>query len=230
MLRLCRVFSDSKWGLPPLVVDVPAEAAEEPLVRYLEAEGYRVEQPYTKGEYIGTGMRAPYCFIPFVKDLDPNDYVIRLTCDNPLLDPRLVQQLIAVYERSDPPWVVVCTRSDALNGTNRNHFPPGMDAELFRAGSFAKGMSPAYVYCGEGAGRGWERNRAGKMVAVDDVVCTLPSSVPSCPSDLNLTVDWPQDLIVCEKILAQFARVGIDVPSYAELVEMWKLRRTWLNA
>lgn len=137
--------------------------------------------------------------------LYPADAVVRLTADCPLLDPRLIGQLVAQW-RAQPSL-------DYLSTVLVRTLPRGFDAELVRAGVLAEQVETA-----QGADR--EHVTSGIYANPDRYSCAGIVVSPAA-DDLRVTLDTTEDWAVIEGIVAE---LGDRVGDWREVVALLRKR------
>lgn len=122
------------------------------------------------------------------------DAVVRLTADCPLLDPRLIDQCVAVW-RADPS---IFMATNALFRT----YPRGLDVEVL--------SKPALDWVDENS-RGYHRTHVTTRITDEpsgQYVVNLASSVDH--SDLRVTVDTREDLALVRRVVAELGTRAQD--------------------
>lgn len=127
-------------------------------------------------------------------DAVPADAIVRLTADCPLLDPRLIAQVVAVW-RADPSLGYVAT-------TLERSLPRGLDVELASAAALRRADADAVDHHRVHVTSWLYREqsdvaRAGLLVR--------PSA-----SDLRVTLDEPDDARLIEAIVAELGDAASD--------------------
>ena len=96
-----------------IIVAVPDNDSSKPLKEYLNKSGTYCEE--------GSEKNVLERFVKVAKKYDA-DTVVRITGDCPLIDPRLVDDVISLFEKSD---------SDYSSNINPPSYPDGLDVEVF---------------------------------------------------------------------------------------------------
>jgi spore coat polysaccharide biosynthesis protein SpsF len=104
----------------PLVVATSDDASDDPLVAYLSS----ISIPVFRGPLTDVFKRFRSCL-----DLFPCDWILRVSGDSPLLDPRILKALVA---RISQPVEGV----DVVTTIFPRTFPSGQNAELIRTEAF----------------------------------------------------------------------------------------------
>jgi spore coat polysaccharide biosynthesis protein SpsF len=137
--------------------------------------------------------------------LFPADAVVRLTADCPLLDPRLIGQLVAQW-RAQPSL-------DYLSTVRVRTLPRGFDAELVRAAVLAEQVETA-----QGTDR--EHVTSGIYAHPDRYSCAGIVVSPAA-DDLRVTLDTTEDWAVIEGVVAE---LGDRVGDWREVVALLRGR------
>lgn len=119
------------------------------------------------------------------------DIIIRLTADCPLIDPKIVDQLISMFKKGDYDYAAVATGAGVAR-ERINKFPDGMDCEIFTYES----LKIAFKEAKKQAEREhvtlyiWRSGKfkLGKLISKDDY------------SFLRFVVDLPTDLRFVRKV------------------------------
>lgn len=131
----------------------------------------------------------------------PCDAVVRLTADCPLLDPALVDLVVATW-RADPRWEYVAT-------TLHRTLPRGLDVELVRADVLASLDAVA---------AGHHRQHVTSLLYTQPEGRRLLGLGVAPPADdLRVTLDTAPDLDLLRKVVA---RTGNRVVGWQELVQL----------
>jgi spore coat polysaccharide biosynthesis protein SpsF len=126
------------------------------------------------------------------------DPVLRITADCPLVDPQVIECLLAMYRKGEHDHVGVVAGAGAVGVTSGN-FPDGLDAECFSFAALEEAWTSAedsrdrehvtrYIW------RQRDKFRCGQLFA--------DSSFP----DVRLTVDHPKDFELTGKIYEALGR------------------------
>jgi len=156
-------------SIDQLVVATSDDPSDDPLADALEARGVVVR----RGPLNDVFSR----FALVIDEFAPDD-VVRLTADNPLADPEVIDLVVGEH---------LAAEADYTSNSRVRSFPYGLDAECFRADAF-------------------ERVRAGTLSAYDREHVTPAFYADGAPyrvhqvvgardlSDLRWSVDYPEDL------------------------------------
>ncbi len=134
------------------------------------------------------------------------DAVVRITADCPLLDPSLVDLVVAVW-RSDPSWEYVAT-------TLQRSLPRGLDVELVSAPTL-RGLDESAV--------GFHRQHVTSLLYREPAgrrllgLCVAPRA-----DDLRVTLDTAEDLALLQAVTEA---LGDRIVGWAELVAFLRSRR-----
>ena len=172
-------------------MSIPIEEADDELAVLVQAWGFDAVRKVEK--------RHPYNFTSIVGDMNYNDYVVRLTADNPVVDLGLIDELMNFYLPIHNAYSGACTRSD-FYGYNPGQYPWGMDVELFKVSSLRlynlrdlyEGMRIATLY---------------------------PNEIP--PSGLSVTMDWYHDYMWIQSFVLSM-ELNNCVLSYGFIVQLYK--------
>lgn len=140
------------------------------------------------------------------------DPIVRITADCPLIDPGLIDELVAVFEGGE--W------DYASNTLEPRTFPRGLDAEVISFEALQRAWeddeNPAwrehvtpYIY------RNPERFRLKRLAHDEDL------------SDMRWTVDTPEDQELIRRIYAAFD--GDDHFTWREVLGLLEERRDWVE-
>lgn len=111
-VRRCRSIDE-------IVLATTTNATDDPVVAFAGSQGLRVwrgSEHDVLSRFAGAAEMAEA------------DIVVRLTADCPLIDPELVDQVVAALLESDPPL-------DYVSNAGSETLPAGLDAEVMRAGA-----------------------------------------------------------------------------------------------
>ncbi len=187
-------------------VTVPGEPQDLPLLHLLEE---LEDLGDIAGIFRGFGDKRLTLlqWICALRDL-PDPAVVRLTADNPLIDPAVIDQAIAEMERGD--WDIVASRSDLF--PHARWYPPGYDVEVVRRRALLDlfvqeplTLRPAAV------------EHVTPLLYQQGSVCWVAPPGP-VPPGLQVTVDTPSDLARVAQIMTE---CGDDV-DLAGVVAWWK--------
>ncbi len=133
------------------------------------------------------------------------DAVVRLTADCPLLDPALIEQVVAAW-RADPALGYVAT-------TLVRTLPRGLDTELVSAAALATADARA---------RDHHRVHVTSWLYAEPWRCRSLGIVvqPDC-HDLRVTLDTPADAALLAAVVAE---LGDAPPAWADLVGLLRAR------
>ena len=175
------------------MVSIPIEPEDDELYELVWKSGYRIIRMVRKNE--------PYNFAPLVRDMTKGDFVIRITADNPLLDPSLVKKLVVSFPSVTFGASGIATRSDFYPYDTQG-FPWGMDAEVF----YVSALRASFI---------------DKMYKSSKVRIMQPAV--QCAPGLNLTVDWPHDLLWIYSVEQSFREHAISL-TYENIAKWWNER------
>lgn len=130
--------------------------------------------------------------------------IVRLTADCPLLDPEVINRMVAVFEAADV---------DYLSSTFARSLPRGLDVEvtsrdaLFRAGREAKGIDRVHVTS--------HLYRNPDRFRLAGIAFEPPSG------DLRVTLDTQEDAAALDAIVHE---LGDRAPAWTEVVDLLRGR------
>jgi len=173
-----------------VVVATSVDRSDDPLVEHCG----RLEVPVVRGPLDDVLSR----FVLAVR-AHPCDAVVRLTADCPMLDPALIDLVVAAW-RSDPTWEYVAT-------TLHRTLPRGLDVELVRS-DVLRGL--------DAAAEGYHRQHVTSLLYTEPQGRRLLGLGVAPPADdLRVTLDTAEDLDLLREIVA---RTGDRALSWQELV------------
>jgi spore coat polysaccharide biosynthesis protein SpsF len=120
-------------------------------------------------------------------------HIIRVTADCPLIDPNLVGKVITKYLNEDLDYCSIATGAGSYQDQGKGAFPDGLDCEIFRFSALEEAWTLAqtslqrehvtpYIWQQE------KKFKLGKLYCPYDY------------GDYRLTVDYPEDFALVEKI------------------------------
>lgn len=193
-----------------VVATVPGEPADHRLLACLQ----RLAIHKT---YLGFGTKSLTLFQYLVLLREVRDlFMVRLTADNPLVDPDLIDAAIALAEESRAS--ITTTRNDRF--PYAGEYPPGYDVEVINRShllSLFSTQSKIEVYPSDVEHVTPLLYRYGGVARL-----TKPAETPV---PVHVTVDYPHDLALVERILRE---CGVNA-GYQEVVE-WHARNSGLSA
>lgn len=180
-----------------IVVATTDRSVDDPIVRFCE----QAEIGYFRGS-------EPDVLDRFYRAAKANaaDIVIRITADCPLIDPAVVDKVIARFEQGD---------CDYVSNTVRYTYPDGLDTEVF---SFV-----ALERAWQEASKPSEREHVTPyLYAGRFKTANVESEKPVSPTQYRWTVDHPADLQFVRKIYEAFS--GNGAFGFREIFELLKER------
>ena len=151
-----------------IVVAIPNNRANAPLKGYVEQLGFQT--------FLGDELDVQSRFLELSSLYSP-DWVVRITGDCPLIDPKVVDSVIALAIEND---------SDYCSNINPPTYPDGLDVEVFRPAALRKvrdlGSVPLDLEHVT-----WSLRESGQFATSNLVAATDMSH-------LRWTVDVPEDL------------------------------------
>lgn len=136
--------------------------------------------------------------------------IVRVTSDCPFIDPGIIDVSIGAFQKNKCDYI-----SNVVPGERT--FPRGLDAEVFSFEALAKAHQSAsepyerehvtpYI---------WENKRKEFLIG------PTITAVPEYARNYRLTVDYPEDFVLIEKIYRDFYRPGgiVDVPKVLSFLD-----------
>jgi len=113
--------------------------------------------------------------------------IIRLTADCPLVDPKVIDNMILFFENNhlDYTWNV---------GHNQNSFPDGLDADIFTKNALAIAAKKAVTQ--------FDHEHVTSFIRNSSHFKRLPFPAPKNFLHIRLTVDYPEDFELIKYIIA----------------------------
>lgn len=155
-------------AIDELILATSVEASDDPLVDVVEKLGIRVVRGPLDDVLARFGMAA---------DLAKADFVVRLTGDCPLIDPRLIDHVVAKVTSGEALYASNCVPAT---------YPDGLDCEAFSADLLGRAVREARLPSEREHVTPWIREAAAGRLA--NVECTIDLS------GIRWTVDYPEDL------------------------------------
>jgi len=134
-------------------------------------------------------------FYQAVKD-ENADWIVRVTSDCPLIDPQLVDQVIAFAQENG---VDYCS-----NGLIE-HYPDGQDVEVFKFAALAKAWRNAKLLSEREHVTPYIRNHADYMGGIEFTALNYPCNIDF--SKIRMTVDESRDFELIKMLIEKF---GVD--------------------
>ena len=170
-------------NLDKVVVATTDGAVDDPIAEFCEQEAI--------GCFRGSEQDVLDRFYRAAK-ANAADIVVRITADCPLIDPAVIDRVIARFERGDCDYA-----SNALRYT----YPDGLDAEVF---SFA-----ALERAWREARKPSEREHVTPYLRTDGFrTVNVESEIPVSPTQYRWTVDHPGDLQFVRRVYEAFSANG----------------------
>jgi glutamate-1-semialdehyde aminotransferase/spore coat polysaccharide biosynthesis protein SpsF (cytidylyltransferase family) len=120
------------------------------------------------------------------------DVVVRITADCPLIDPSVIERVLARFQRGD---------CDYVCNIIRYTYPDGLDTEVFSFGALERAWREA--------SKPSEREHVTPYLRMDKFrVANVESEVPVSPAQYRWTVDRPADLDFVRKVYAASSKKG----------------------
>lgn len=178
-----------------VIVAVPDSAENDPVAEAAQAAGYAVargpeDDVLTRYANAARAVEA--------------ESVMRVTSDCPFLDPRVCDQVIALWRE---------TPADYVNNTAPPLFPHGLDCEVFSAELLFEAEAKATDAAAREHVTPWIRAQAhltlGNLTGPGDGV-----------ERMRWTLDYPEDLTFCQAVYAHLGEEQAAVIGWAELAEV----------
>ena len=170
-------------SLDKVVVATTAERIDDPIARFCEQEGiacFRGSEP----DVLDRFYRAAKA--------NAADVVVRITADCPLIDPAVIDKVVARYERGD---------CDYASNAMRYTYPDGLDTEVFSFVALERAWHEAR--------KASEREHVTPYLRTDAFrTANVESETPVSPAQYRWTVDHPQDLQFVRKVYEAFSANG----------------------
>ncbi len=170
-------------SLDKVVVATTAEKIDDPIARFCEQEGiacFRGSEP----DVLDRFYRAAKA--------NAADVVVRITADCPLIDPAVIDKVVARYERGD---------CDYASNAMRYTYPDGLDTEVFSFVALERAWHEAR--------KASEREHVTPYLRTDAFrTANVESETPVSPAQYRWTVDHPQDLQFVRKVYEAFSANG----------------------
>ncbi len=179
-----------------VVVATSTETTDDEIARFAERQGVSC----VRGSE--SDVLSRFCL---ALDQHPADAVVRITADCPLIDPALVDQVVAAW-RQDPRWEYVAT-------TLVRSLPRGLDVELVSAGTLRRLDRTA-----EGHHR---QHVTSLLYAEPEGRRLLGLTVAPAADDLRVTLDTEDDWRMLQAVAGE---LGDRVVDWAELVDYLRAR------
>ena len=166
-----------------VVIATTDRAVDDPIARFCQQEGV--------GCFRGSEQDVLDRFYQAAKE-NHADVVVRITADCPLIDPSVIDKVLARFARGD---------CDYACNIIRYTYPDGLDTEVF---SFA-----ALERAWREAGKPSEREHVTPYLRTDKFrTANVESETPVSPDKYRWTVDHPADLEFVRKVYAAFSHDG----------------------
>jgi spore coat polysaccharide biosynthesis protein SpsF len=181
--RICRSNS-----IDELVLATSDEASDDPLVQAVDKMGVRV---------VRGSLNDVLARFALAADVTNPEIVVRLTGDCPLIDPLLIDRVVALISEGDALYASNCVPPS---------YPDGLDCEAFRVELLSAAMKDASLPSDREHVTPWIRRAAGAQIA------TISSSVDL--SQLRWTVDYADDLELIRKMIRVLGDRAVDADMF----------------
>jgi len=180
-----------------VVVATTDRGIDDPIAQFCEKEGI--------GCFRGSELDVLDRFYQAAK-ASGAEVVVRITADCPLIDPAVIDKVLARFQRGD---------CDYACNVIRYTYPDGLDTEVF---SFA-----ALERAWRQASKPSEREHVTPYLRTDKFrVANVESEIPVSPAQYRWTVDRPADLEFVRKVFGAFSKNGEF--GFREVFELLKER------
>lgn len=170
-------------SLGKVVVATTDAAADDAIAQFCEREGISCFRG-SEADVLDRFYRAAKA--------NAADVVVRVTADCPLIDPSVIDKVVARFDRGD---------CDYASNIVRYTYPDGLDTEVF---SF-----PALEQAWREAAKPSEREHVTPYLRTEKFrIASVESEIPVSPDRYRWTVDHPQDLEFVRKVYAAFSGNG----------------------
>ena len=171
-------LSQSK-KIDKIILATSINKESDPLANLVEKLGYDVFRG-SENDVLGRYYSAAKMYHP--------ESVVRITGDCPIIDPKLVDEIIYLYEKEN---------ADYVSNTNPPTYPDGLDVEVFSFDSLKEANKKAKT--------SHEREHVTPFIRANKNLNNINLSNDTDLSKERWTVDDPEDLSVIENILNHFA-------------------------
>jgi len=190
--------------LDAVIVATTVESADEAIERLCEARGwpcYRGSRDDVLDRYYQAARRHAA------------EAVVRVTADCPLVDPTVVDRVVAEFLRRQPGL------DYASNGWPRMSFPRGLDTEVLRFDALERAWR-------EDNNPAWREHVTPYLYQHPETFRLLEVPSDADYSHLRWTVDTPEDWNLIERIYRHF---GHDRFSWEDVLELVGRHPKWLE-
>jgi spore coat polysaccharide biosynthesis protein SpsF len=143
------------------------------------------------------------------------DLVIRLTADNPLIDPHIIDKIISFF-LSDP------TKYDYVSNTLDRTYPRGLDTEVFSM----KALEQAYHQADQPA----YREHVTPYIYLHPEKFQLGNVTNDTNySSIRLTVDTEEDFSLIKKIIETFHHQKMECFHLEDIIQLLQQQPDWLS-
>jgi spore coat polysaccharide biosynthesis protein SpsF len=132
------------------------------------------------------------------------DHIIRITSDCPLIDPHVIDYVVAAYHSALP-------HVDYAANTLTRTYPRGLDVEIFSFEALKRAWH-------EDTAAEWREHVTPYLYRHPELFRTLQIINPADYSEFRLTVDTPQDFTLVEQIYKHFGHGDFSWQSVIELL------------
>ncbi len=166
-----------------VVVATTDRRVDDPIAQFCEHEGVAC--------FRGSEQDVLDRFYQAAK-LDRADVIVRITADCPLIDPAVIDKVVARFEQGD---------CDYVSNVFRYTYPDGLDTEVFSIAALEQAWRET--------GKPSEREHVTPYLRTDKFrTANVESEIPVSPVEFRWTVDHPSDLEFVRKVYAAFSENG----------------------
>ena len=194
-------LSQSK-NIDKIILATSASAENDTLAHMVEKLGFDV--------FRGSENNVLERYYSAAKKYQP-EMVVRITGDCPIIGPKLVDEIISLYEKEN---------ADYASNTNPPTYPDGLDVEVFSIDSLEEANKKAKT--------SHEREHVTPFIRANNKLKNINLSNDTDLSKERWTVDDPEDLLVIENILNHFAP-NLDFP-WQDVLELKQAHPEYFEA
>lgn len=171
---------DHTPGLPPWLLATSNDASDDPIAAFCQAHNfpcYRGKLDDVAGRFLAAARAQGW------------EHIVRISGDSPLMDTRLIQDVLALYQDLRP---------DLASNVQPRSFPRGMSVEVFRAEALERLLPQMTAE---------DREHVTPLFYKADPPLRIAHLHSPVPLDhLQLAVDTPEDLALAEGLIGRMTR------------------------
>ena len=173
-------------NISKLIVATSSHASDDLLTNYLQSINVEI----FRGQQLDVHSR----YLAILKNLSGTKSAVRLTADCPFVMPKLLDQMISIFDKED---------CDYLSNTIKPTFPDGLDIEIFKSQAFIEtSMKPLSVSEREHVTKHLQKSENNLQILNHESDVDL--------SHLRWTVDYSEDFEFVRGIFSKFAGAETD--------------------